>query len=283
MLDLMFDALLDTAKLLPFLYLTYLAMEYLEHKLEGRTDTLIKKAGRLGPLCGGLLGVVPQCGFSAAASSLYAGRVITLGTLLAIFLSTSDEMLPIMISRQTPAVQVLKILGLKVLIGTAAGFLTDLVCRRRGRQHTGSIGELCSREHCHCGGHRIALAALRHTAGIALFLLLFTFGINLVLFLVGEDALAALLLGRPVLGIFLSGLVGLIPNCAASVALTTLYLDGLLSFGSVMAGLLVSAGAGLLVLLRINRNARENVGIILLLYGIGVACGGLLDLLHIAV
>lgn len=285
MLDFILDALLDTIKLLPFLYLTYLGMEYLEHKLEGKTGVLIRKAGRFGPLYGGLLGVVPQCGFSAAAANLYAGRLVTLGTLLAVFLSTSDEMLPIMISRQTPAGVVLKILGLKALIGVGAGFLIDLLCRRRDRaQEDGdAIHAICTDEHCHCEHGNIFLSALRHTANIALFIAVFSLLINAALYFMGEDALSSLLLSRPALSVFLSALVGLIPNCAASVAITTLYLDGLLSFGAMMAGLLVSAGVGLLVLFRIHRNARENGKIVLLLYCIGIACGGLLDLLQIAV
>ena len=282
MLDLILDALLDTAKLLPFLYLTYLVMEYLEHRLEGRTDAVMKKAGRFGPLVGGLLGVVPQCGFSAVAANLYAGRIITVGTLLAVFLSTSDEMLPIMISRQTPAALVLKILALKAAIAVVCGFLADAVCRRRGKMPSGSIGEICDHEHCHCEESSPFVAALRHTVSIGLFILLINFLIGLALHLVGEDVLTRVLSGAPVLSVVVSAVVGLIPNCAASVAITTLYLDGLLSFGAMMAGLLVGAGVGLLVLLRINRSARDNGRIIALLLAVGIVAGAALDLLHIA-
>ena len=283
MLHLIIHSLEDTAKLLPFLYLTYLAMEYLEHKLEGKTDALMKKAGRFGPLCGGILGVVPQCGFSAAAASLYAGRVITLGTLLAVFLSTSDEMLPILISHQTPVSTVLSILAIKAVLGAAVGFAVDAVCRRRGHMPTGAIAELCDKEHCHCEEGSMFLATLRHTVSIGLFIWLLSFLIALALHLLGEDVLREILMGRPVLGVFLSALVGLIPNCAASVAITTLYLDGLLRFGSMVAGLLVSAGAGVLVLLRINRNGKENAKIVLLLYAAGVILGGAMELLHLVV
>lgn len=286
MLELILDALLDTAKLLPFLYLTYLAMEYLEHRLEGKSSAVMEKAGRFGPLYGGLLGVVPQCGFSAAASNLYAGRVVTLGTLLAIFLSTSDEMLPIMISRQTPLATVLKIIGLKALIAVAVGFAVDLLMRRSGNESPkdgAAIQSICHDEHCHCEQGNIFLSALRHTVSIALFIALFSFLINLALYALGEGALMSLLRTKPVLSVFLSALVGLIPNCAASVAITTLYLDGLLGFGAMMAGLLVSAGVGLLVLFRMNRNARENLTIVFLLYGIGVLFGGLLEWLSVAV
>lgn len=281
MLHLIEHALLDTVKLLPFLYLTYLAMEYLEHRLEGHTDVIMKKAGRFGPLVGGLLGVVPQCGFSAVAANLYAGRIITVGTLLAVFLSTSDEMLPIMISRQTPVGLMLKILALKALIAVVAGFLVDAVYRRRGKVPSGSIGEICDHEHCHCEESSPFLAALRHTVSIGLFILLFNFLIALALHLVGEDTLMQIIGGVPMLSVALSAVVGLVPNCAASVAITTLYLDGLLSFGAMMAGLLVGAGVGLLVLLRINRSARDNVRIIALLLLIGIVCGVALDLLGI--
>ena len=261
-------------------------MEYLEEKLEGHTGTLMRRAGRFGPLCGGLLGVVPQCGFSAAASSLYAGGVVTVGTLLSVYLSTSDEMLPILISHQTPLPAVLKILGLKALIGVVAGFLVDLICRRRGKEPSeeNEIGRLCEDAHCHCQeGDSIFLAALRHTVGIGVFLLVFSFAIHLVLHWVGEDALMELLQQRPVVSVFLSALVGLIPNCAASVAITTLYLDGLLSFGSMMAGLLVGAGVGLLVLFKVHKKPVEDLKIVLALYVIGVVCGGALDLLGITV
>lgn len=283
LLDLALDALIDTAKLLPFLYLTYLVMEYLEHRLEGKSSALLARAGRFGPAIGGALGVVPQCGFSAAASSLYAGRVLSLGTLLAVFLSTSDEMLPIMISRQTPIGTILKILSLKLLLGICAGFLVDAIFRRRKGVQGSGISEICTDENCDCEHSNLFVAALRHTVNIALFILLFSFLINLVLHFLGEDTLAAFLRSSPVLGVFLSALVGLIPNCASSVIITTLYLDELLSFGTMMAGLLVNAGIGLLVLFRNNKNLRENLKIAALLYAIGVLCGGAIDLLHIVI
>ena len=287
MLELLLDALLDTGKLLPFVYVTYLAMEYLEHKLEGKTDRLMRKAGRFGPVYGGLLGVVPQCGFSAAAASLYAGRVVSVGTLLAVFLSTSDEMLPIMLSRQTPAGEVVQILAIKAGIGIAAGFLVDAMFRRKGAARpsgeTDGIEAFCGDAHCHCAHGNLFLAALRHTVSIALFIAAFSLIINLALYWVGEEAIAALLLRAPAISVLLTALVGLIPNCAASGAITTLYLDGFLSFGAMMAGLLVGAGVGLLVLFRVNHHGRENIKILGLLYGIGVLCGGLLDLMQVTV
>lgn len=274
MLKILLDALLDTLKLLPFLFLTYLAMEYLEH--HWKSGGVLQRAGRLGPLLGGLLGAVPQCGFSAAAAGLYAGRVVTLGTLIAVFLSTSDEMLPLLLSHGAPASEILKILGLKAAAGVICGFAADLILRRPSANQ---IDALCDEEHCGCGHRKPAAAALFHTAEIAVFLLAFNIVLNLLLSYVGEDLLRRFFSGSPVLALFLAALVGLIPNCAASVALTSLYLDGLLPFGAAMAGLLVGAGMGLLVLFRMNRHLKENLLITAALYGCGVLLGGLMGLL----
>ncbi len=276
MLATFWDALADTARLLPFLYLTYLAMEYLEHRLEGRAGAFLKKTGRFGPLWGGLLGLAPQCGFSAAAAGLYAGGVVSRGTLLAVFLSTSDELLPLLLSNRAPVAEIVRILALKAALGTLAGFLVDALRRPAG---THEISGLCGEGRCGCDNRSIFGAALHHTAQIALFLLLLNFLIGLAVSLAGEDALRRALTGHPALSLFLSALVGLIPNCAASVALTTLYLEDILSFGAAMAGLLTCAGAGLLVLFRVNRRPKENLRIVLLLYAFGVIFGGILELL----
>lgn len=260
------DSLMDSVKLLPFLFLTYLVMEYLEHRAEAVTRRLT------GPIVGGLLGIVPQCGFSAAASNLYAGRVITLGTLMAVYLSTSDEMLPILISRQAPLSVIFRLLLSKAAIGMAAGLFIDFVMRRRGMERQGSIQDVCRQEHCHCE-RGIFRSALMHTVQIAFFLLLVTFGLNLLLYFVGEDALKGLILDRPILAPMLAGLVGLMPNCAGSVIITQLYLEGAMGIGAALAGLLVGSGVGLLVLFRVNRNRKENIRILLLLYCIGVGAG----------
>lgn len=287
MLDVITDTLIDSVKLIPFLFLTYLVMEYLEHKTAGRLQQKIRRAGRLGPLFGGVLGAVPQCGFSAAASNLYAGRVITLGTLLAIYLSTSDEMLPILLSEadKVGISAILQILALKAGIGIAAGFVVDLLIRpENGEQEHDHIHELCEHDHCHCReGGSIWKSALVHTAQITLFLVLVSFALNILLFLLGEDALRNVILNQPILGELLAGLVGLIPNCAASVVLTQLYLEGVMSFAACMSGLLVGAGVGILVLFRTNRDKKENLKILLLLYGIGVTAGIILELTGIVI
>lgn len=280
MAEVVLDTLIDCVKLIPFLFLTYLVMEWLEHRAGKKTQRFVERSGRLGPVFGALLGTVPQCGFSAAASNLYAGRVITLGTLLAIYLSTSDEMLPILISESADPALILRILVLKVAIGMGAGLLADFLCRGGQAGQKGEhIHEMCQREHCHCGEEKgIWRSALRHTVQITVFLLAITFALNLAIYFAGEEALAGLILNRPVAGSLLAGLVGLIPNCAASVAITQLYLQGAMRFGAMMSGLLVGAGIGILVLLRSNTDRKETLKIIGILYAVGVLSGIVIDL-----
>lgn len=275
--EVVLDGLLDTAKLLPFLFLTYLAMEFLEHKAEGKALRFLEKSGRFGPLLGALVGTVPQCGFSAAAANLYAGRIITLGTLLAVFLSTSDEMLPLLIAGNVKMTSVLLILGVKIVVGIAVGMLVDLVLRLRHKEESVHIDTLCEQDHCHCE-NGIFRSALHHTVHITLFILLVTLFVNAVVFFVGENTVASLFYNRPVVGHILSALVGLIPNCAASVALTGFYLNGFITAGAMLAGLLPGAGVGLLVLFRVNRPMKENFLILLLLFVVGVLAGLAVDL-----
>lgn len=279
MLDIILDSLLDTAKLLPFLLLTYIAMEYLEHHAGAVTIGVVRRAGKWGPAIGAAVGVVPQCGFSAAAASLYAGRVISLGTLLAIFLSTSDEMLPILISAHASPALIAQILGFKVAAGLAAGFCIDIFCGKKQEEHE-HIHELCEHDHCGCE-KGILKSALLHTLRIAVFILIINFVLNLLLAQVGAETLSRWIWNKPVAGQLLSGAVGLIPNCASSVAITQLYLEGAMSFGAMISGLLANTGVGLLILCRVNRHRGENLKIIGLLYGVSVAAGiaaGLLPL-----
>lgn len=369
----------DTLYLIPFLFVTYLAMEWLEHKTAGRTQEAIQRAGAAGPVAGAFLGVIPQCGFSAAAATLYAGRVITLGTVFAVFLSTSDEMLPIFLAEQVPAETIAKILGAKVVIGMVMGFIVDAALRiarrdkqdlrihelcerdgcscaaecatceknpelvyrhhddaahhgecaeeRCGHSHDHEDGHGCAHEHsrehghdhgcghshnhdhshnhaavqaCHefscgdsrCKGHDhdhsrdhgwkgIVKSALVHTVQVSIFILCVTVLLNLVLEVVGEDSLAAFLGENLTLSVFASALVGLVPNCAASVAIAQLYVEGVLGAGAMLAGLLVSAGVGLLVLLRANRGLKENLAIIAALYATGVFWGLAVNLLGV--
>ena len=273
--------LIDTAKVVPFLFLSYLLMEFLEHKAGGAPERWLRTSGKIGPLVGGALGVLPQCGFSAAATGFYTGRLITTGTLIAVYLSTSDEMLPILISSGAPIPTVLKLLATKLLIGVGAGFAIDGITRllRRGKEDAQEPGieELCERENCDCGD-RFVLSALKHTAYITVFLLLFTFVLNLGIELVGEENIQSVVLGRPVLGSFLAALVGLIPNCASSVALTSLFVDGVVSSGALLSGLMVNAGVGLAILFRNNRPVRDSLRVVGILFGVSVVCGILIDL-----
>lgn len=282
MLDIILDTLSDSIKLLPFLFLTYLAMEYLEHKTGEKLQNTIRKSGKWGPVIGGVLGAFPQCGFSAAASNLYAGRIITLGTLLSIYLSTSDEMLPVLISENAGIGMIMKVLGTKILIGMAAGLVIDFVIRHllRNREEELRIEHLCEQHHCHCE-EGILKSALHHTIEIFLYLLLISFVLNLLIGMIGEDFLAGLILNRPVIGELIAGMIGMIPNCAASVVITQLYLKGILSAGAMMSGLLSGAGVGILVLLRVNDKHKENVRIIVMLYAIGVLAGLLIELLGV--
>ena len=291
MWDVIIDTLVDAVKLLPFLFAAYFAMEYMEHKMGEKAKETIEKSGKLGPVLGGVIGAFPQCGFSAAASNLYAGRVITLGTLLAVFLSTSDEMLPILVSEQVNASVILKLLGLKVLVGMVVGLLVDLSVgakQRHGHTHGEmdighmDIGHVCEHEHCRCEDG-IVKSALRHTLNIFLFLILITLLLNILIYFAGEGFLAGLILNKPLLAHMIAGLVGLIPNCASSVILTQLYLEGVMGLGVMMAGLFAGTGVGLVVLFRMNDNKKENAKILLLLYATGVAAGIAIDALGIVV
>jgi hypothetical protein len=284
MFEIIKDTLIDTIKLLPFLFITYLIMEYLEHKTGEKTKNIIKKSGKLGPLWGAILGIFPQCGFSTVASNLYAGKIITLGTLIAVFLSTSDEMLPVLISESAPITLILQILGIKLIIGIIAGFIIDFIGTViKNRKNTGDeieqeIENMCEHEHCHCEEGSILKSSVKHTLNIFIFILIITFILNIVIYFIGEENLSNLILNMPIVGPIISGVVGLIPNCAGSVILTQLYLKQVISFGSMIGGLLVGSGVGILILFRVNKNIKENLKIISLLYAIGVICGIIIDL-----
>ena len=282
MKEILFDTLLDSVKILPFLFLTYLVMELLEHKTGGKSKDQIRRARWSGPIWGGLLGVIPQCGFSTAASSLYAGRVITVGTLLAVYFSNSDEMLPIMISQAVPVPVMIKILGTKAIIAIISGMVVEVVYTRvlKKQEKEMDIHVVCEEEHCKCEDG-IVKSAAKHTIKIFFYLLLISFVLNVIVGIIGEDTLAQFFVGTPVIGELIAALVGLIPNCASSVVITELYLDGIIGAGEMMSGLLVNAGVGLLVLFRLNRNGKQNAGIIATLYGLGVFWGVIIDLIGI--
>ena len=295
MLEIIEETLIDAVKLLPFLFITYLIMEYIEHKMGHKTKSAIKKSGKWGPIIGSILGVFPQCGFSVSATNLYAGRVITLGTLIAVYLSTSDEMLPIFISEAVSPVIILKILGIKLIIGMIAGVILDLfvnlIIKNKNKKivqqneedsEEDEIGHMCEEEHCHCNESGILKSAIHHTLSILVFIVLITFIINIVVYFVGEETIAGWILNKPVIGPVIASLIGLIPNCAASVIITNMYLENVISLGSMISGLLTGAGVGLAVLFKTNSKIKENIGIIILLYAIGVISGIIIDLIGIA-
>ena len=287
LLDVILDTVIDGVKILPFLFITYLLMELLEKHTMDKAGDIVRKAGKSGPLWGSLLGVVPQCGFSAAASNLYAGRVITVGTLIAIYLSTSDEMLPLMISNRLPVSKILPILGLKALVGIIAGFIVDFAANKtRKLRHLGRedfrIEEMCEREHCHCEEEEegsVIKSAFVHTLHIFIYILILTFILNFAVELIGEDTIKSVITANSLAGHLVAGVIGLIPNCAASIIITELYLGGMISMGTMMSGLLVGAGIGLLVLFRVNPELKRNIHITAILYGTGVFFGILIDLI----
>lgn len=272
MLDIVLDAVMDSLKTLPFLFGAYLLIEFLEHRAGDGMTRLLARLGPLGPVGGALLGCVPQCGFSVAAANFYAGRLITPGTLVAVFLSTSDEALPILLSRPGAAGSLWKLLGVKLAAGAVAGILVDLVYSRFLKQKMAEpFHELC--EDCGCEEKGVVRSALSHTVKIFLFLLVVNLALGAAIGLAGEENISRLLLTGSVWQPLLAGLIGFIPNCAASVILTELYLGGSLSFGAAVAGLCTGAGLGLLVLFRVNRDWKENLCIAGVLYAAAVAAG----------
>ena len=284
-LEVLLDTGIDALKLLPFLFITYLIMEYIEHKTGDKTKNIIKKSGKWGPVFGAILGIFPQCGFSAAAANLYAGKVITLGTLIAIFLSTSDEMLPILISEAAPIDIILKILATKLVIGIIAGVVIDFVGqafkkkkeKQENKEAVEEIGHMCEHEHCHCEKEGILKSSIKHTLNIFIFIIIISLVMNIAIYFIGEEKISNLILNMPVVGPLIAGIVGLIPNCASSVILTQLYLQNVISVGSMIGGLLVGSGIGILILFRVNENLKENMKITGMLYLIGVVSGIIID------
>ena len=280
MLDVIKDSLLDVLKLIPFLLFAFLILEYIEHKLSKKNEKILSNNKKYGPLIGGVLGAFPQCGFSAMATKLFSSRVITLGTLIAVYLSTSDEMLPILISNGTSISIILKIIGIKVILGIILGLIIDLFYKRKESNKT--IHDECVEGHCHCEKEGLIKSSIHHTISIVIYLLITILLLNTIIYYVGEDNIREFLLNNKG-AYFISSLIGLVPNCASSVIMTEIYLSEMISFGSLISGLLTGAGVGLLILFKTNKNLKENIMIIILLYGIGVIFGYLIDLIGIVV
>ena len=271
----MIEFIKETLLLLPFLFVTYLVLEAIEAKAGSALERFLERARSVGPAAGALAGAIPQCGVSAAAASFYAGGVITVGTLVAVFLSTSDELIPVLISERVPATLMAKIVGIKIACALGVGFLVNgaLAFFRHIRRDV-SVRELCEHSHCGCHEHKgILVPALIHTAEIFVFIVVISGAIELCMHCFGEDCLNTLRLNRPFFGELAAGALGLIPNCAVSVAGAKLYLAGAMSPGALMASSFAGSGLGLLVLFRTNRNLKENLLILAAVYFVGVVLG----------
>lgn len=277
-LDSLLDGLKDGAWSLPVLFVAYLLMELLERSQKLNEEILHGYSHKAGPLLGGLLGVVPQCGISGAAATLFSTGSFTVGTMLAVFFATSDEMLPIMLSSVADGdirlSSILLIVLGKAALGVALGYLADLLLTKYIRSQK-NIHGFCEREHCACDEEEgsVFVSALKHTLKIAVMLIAVNVVLNFVLGMIGVERLSGSVLNRPFIGEILLALVGLIPNCSVSVVITESYLSGLIGLGGLFAGLLSNAGIGLLVLFRTNKNLKENLVITSTLYGLSAAAG----------
>ena len=274
MKEVIIDTLMDSIKLLPFLFIAFLLIELFEHKFSEKSKERLSNSKKIGPIIGSIFGIIPQCGFSVMATNLYATRIISIGTLIAVYLSTSDEMIPILIAEKAPVSLLLKILAIKLVVGMICGIIIDLVIKRKDKEDY----HICEDDHCHCDDEHFLRASVKHTFSIFLFIMFCTFIINSIMEFGGSDLLNKIFLKDNVFAPFLTSLIGLIPNCASSVILTELFLNKAISFASLIAGLLTGAGLGILILFRTNKNKKENVFILLTVYFIGVIFGILLEI-----
>ena len=278
--EVLLAGILDTLKIIPFLFLTYLFMEFIEHKASGRIISFVERAGALGPLAGSLVGAIPQCGFSASASNFYTGRVITLGTLVAVFLSTSDEMLPILISGKVSTTAILAILAYKAAVGILVGFAVDFALKlMNGKKEPINIDSLCDEDGCHCE-RGILFSAIHHTLSIGAFVLLITFAVNALVYFVGAENLAKIMYDKPFVSHLIAAAIGLIPNCAVSVALTNFAIGGFITAGTMLSGLFSGAGVGLLILFKVNKKLKQNFAVVGIITVAGIIFGILADCLN---
>ena len=274
MIDIIIDTLLDALKLIPFLFLAFLIIELIEHKFSQKSQKMIAKSGRFGVFIGGLLGAIPQCGFSVLATNLYVTRIITMGTLISIYLSTSDEMIPILLSHSVPIMTIIKIVGLKVVIGIICGIIIDMLFHKHERQDF----HMCDETHCECE-KSLLKSSIVHTLKTISFIFIITFILNIALNYLDREILTKIFMTNNILAPLMGSLIGLIPNCAASIMITEFYLNGVISFGTMMSGLLTGSGVALLVLFRNNHNIKENMFILLSVYSMGSISGIIIDLI----
>lgn len=303
MTEILLDALIDTAKMIPFLLMVYVGIELIEYKFGNLIRKKVQGAGNAGPAIAALAGTFPQCGFSVVTAALYTQKLVTIGTFLAVLISTSDEAIPVILSQPDKVHLIWPLLLTKVIIALIAGYSVDFIFRKsnkktlehinnyaKGVDDKGHHHETVIEEPACCGHstssesrqfdyHEIIWHPIKHTAKILLFVFLATLGINLLIFYVGEEQLAALLLGHTFWQPIVAALVGLIPNCAASVAITQLYLQGAISYGAVIAGLSASGGLGILVLFREHDSKKDIFKVVGLLFAISVISGLLIQYL----
>ena len=280
MLDVLLDALLDTAKMLPFLFGAYLLIEVLEHKASQKMKRRLMHLGPLGPIGGAVLGVVPQCGFSVTAANFYSGKLITMGTMLAVFLSTRDEAIPILISHPESFQYLWKMIVIKLITAIVTGIVVDLIYRLvfHKNDDTPDFEEVC--DSCDCKHHNVFVSAIRHTISTTIFILVINLILGYAIYWIGEETIGAIMLNDTIFQPFLAALIGFIPNCASSVLLTELFTEGALSFGSTVAGLCAGAGMGLAVLFRTNKHhMKQNFIVLGILYSVAVVTGLLTDLI----
>ena len=276
-IDIVKDTLIDGIKLLPFLFITFIVMELIEHKFGDKINNKIKKVNKIGRLIGSILGIIPQCGISASASNFYITRVISLGTLISVYLSTSDEMLPILISYNVSILLIIKILLVKFICGLVFGTIIDFIIRKREKE---DIKDFCELEDCDCN-HGVLKSSIIHTLKTFGYILIISFTLNLIMYYFGEDLLSKLLMKDNPFGVIITSLIGLIPNCSTSILLTELFLKDVISLGKLLSGVLVNSGVGLLILLRFNKNKKENLMILSILLAVGILVGFVFDILNI--
>ena len=280
MKEIIIDTLLDTLKLLPFLLFAFILIELIEHKLTNKNKKIITKNQKYGPIIGALLGVIPQCGFSVMATNLYITKIIPLGTLISIYLSTSDEMLPILISEKTDIKIILKILITKVIFGIIYGIIINLILNKKDKNKIKEDYQICEEQHCNCK-KSILSSSIKHTLSTIIYILIITFILNTIFHYIGNSILTNFFIKVKFLSPFITSLIGLIPNCAASVIITELYIKKTINFAALIAGLLSNSGTSLLILLKSNKSLKDNIKIILLLYTLGVISGTIINIIEI--
>lgn len=281
MIDIILDTLLDTLKLIPFLLIAFIIIEFIEHKITAKNKKILTKTKKYGPILGSLLGIIPQCGFSVMATNLYVTRIISLGTLIAIYLSTSDEMLPILISENAPVNKIITILLIKLLFAILYGIIIDLIISKKKIKQTECF-EICEEEDCHCKDG-IVIPAIKHTSHIIIFILIINFVLNILFTYIEESLLSKILLKDSIFSPFVTSLIGLIPNCGTSVILTELYLKSAIDMSSLISGLLTGSGTAVLILFKSNKNIKENISILLLLYILGALSGLIIQIVKMLI